>query len=163
MIKNNNPGNIRHVKTQSWQGEILPGSSPFVVFDSLQNGYRALMLLLKNYMGAGYNTIEKIITRWAPPSENNTAGYIQFVAGYTNIPAGKALDPSPGILQLLAAAISEMEHAGTLAQSDLNALQAAAANFTASTTGTQTAGANMAMIVFAALFLGGMILKKIGR
>jgi len=162
MILNNNPGNIEFSTLNNWQGQI-GRNGRFVVFDSLQNGFRALMVLLKNYMGNGFDTITKIITRWAPPVENDTAGYIQFLSNYTNIPAGNVLTPSPGILQLLAAGISEKEHSGTLAQSDLKALQAAAANFTASTSTAQTAGANYAMIGIALLILGSIALRKIGR
>ena len=35
---------------------------------------------MKSYFANGYNTIRKIITRWAPPSENDTGNYIVNIA-----------------------------------------------------------------------------------
>ncbi len=36
-------------------------------------------MLLVNYVKQGYDTIGKIITRFAPPSENDTEAYIAYV------------------------------------------------------------------------------------
>ena len=80
-IRNNNPMNIR--KGNNWKGEKHPQTdAAFEQFESMQYGVRAGLKILKNYM-TGYNglaqkanTIEKMITRWAPPSENNTRSYI---------------------------------------------------------------------------------------
>jgi len=33
----------------------------------------------------GCNTIEKIVTRWAPPNENNTVGYIANVEKWSGV------------------------------------------------------------------------------
>src|SRR5215203_5673098 len=80
IIKGNNPGNIRKNPKSKWQGEI-PGPGDFVTFDSLVNGYRAQIKLLSNYVKAGHDTINKIVTRWAPPSDNNpTEDYVKFVS-----------------------------------------------------------------------------------
>jgi len=128
VIKNNNPGNIRRVQGSPWQGEIVPQpwAAGFVVFDSLEHGYRALLLLLNSYIAKGFDTIKKIITRWAPPSENNAAAYIQFVSNYTGTPATFPVPPDSETTWQIAAAISEMEHAGTITGTDLAALNAAA-------------------------------------
>lgn len=84
-IRNNNPLNIR--KGNNWKGEIKNQNDPsFEQFESMQMGLRAGFKLLSNYIKGGksgavrYNTLEKIIRRWAPPSENATARYIDFVA-----------------------------------------------------------------------------------
>lgn len=84
-FRNNNPLNIR--KGQAWQGLRKYQTDPaFCQFVTLQYGIRAAFKLLKNYITgfdgriAPHNTIEKIIKRWAPPSENNTSSYIHFVA-----------------------------------------------------------------------------------
>mgnify|MGYP007039279931 FL=1 len=51
-------------------------------------GYRAIFKILSNY-GRNYHlkTIRQIIGRWAPPKENHTEKYIQFVSDYAGIPA----------------------------------------------------------------------------
>lgn len=93
MVKRNNPGNIRKAAAFAWQGE-QPGLSPgaYVVFDTLTNGYRAQIKLLRNYILQGKNTISKILYKWAPPSDNNpTEGYIKFVSDRTAIPADQVI------------------------------------------------------------------------
>ena len=82
--KNNNFGNIRITRDKNgkqtfWKGEIIGTDKAFKTFSSPAYGYRAIFALLKEYIGKGYNTIEKIITRYAPSSENNTNAYISTV------------------------------------------------------------------------------------
>lgn len=89
-IRNNNPLNIR--KGNNWQGERSPQiDKSFEEFVSIEYGLRAGFILLRNYITGGksgsvhYDTIEKIIRRWAPPIENATEKYIQFVADSSEI------------------------------------------------------------------------------
>ena len=84
-IRNNNPLNIRRSKDK-WQGQInANNSSPkgdavFCVFSSMAYGWRAAFLLLHTYMSKyKLTTVRKIIYRWAPPNENNTAAYTNHV------------------------------------------------------------------------------------
>lgn len=107
MIRNNNPGNIR-TSADKWLGKTGADSRGFVIFDTLPHGYRALYKLLDNYMKKGSDTIEKVITRWAPPSENDTANYIKFVVKRTGIPATQKINKSD--LYTIGLAISTMEH-----------------------------------------------------
>jgi hypothetical protein len=78
-----NPGNI--VTGQHWQGEI-GASGRFAVFDTMENGIRALALNLIAYSkhddghGGKIDTVAEAISRWAPSSDNNdTSAYIHFV------------------------------------------------------------------------------------
>lgn len=89
-IRNNNPLNIR--KGNNWKGE-RPNQTDkaFEEFESMEMGVRAGFYLIRKYM-SGYNgltekfnTIEKIIRRWAPASENNTQAYIDTVAKKTGL------------------------------------------------------------------------------
>lgn len=89
-IRNNNPLNIR--KGNNWKGE-RPNQTDkeFEEFESMQMGLRAAFILLRNYMN-GYNgrrkqcdTIEKIVSRWAPEVENATRAYIRYVSDKTGI------------------------------------------------------------------------------
>lgn len=91
-IRNNNPLNIR--KGSNWQGEKYPqDDKSFEQFESMQYGVRAGFIILRRYI-SGYNgltqrfnTIEKIISRWAPASENDTRAYIAQVERLTGIPS----------------------------------------------------------------------------
>lgn len=80
-IRNNNPLNIR--KGNNWLGE-RPNQTDqaFEEFTSLEFGLRAGFIIIRNYMAkrTPLNTITKIISRWAPTNENNTAAYIKEVA-----------------------------------------------------------------------------------
>lgn len=83
-IRNNNPLNIR--KGCNWYGERHPQvDRDFEEFQSMELGIRAAFILLRNYITGfhgksfKYNTIRKVIRRWAPPTENATQNYIDFV------------------------------------------------------------------------------------
>jgi len=80
-IRNHNPGNIRRGGDQ-WQGMAAEQTDPeFVQFIAPEYGIRAMAVVLNNYRTLyGRNTIRKIITRWAPPVENDTDAYINSVA-----------------------------------------------------------------------------------
>lgn len=104
-IRNNNPGNIRVSKDQ-WEG-MTGDDGSFIIFDSPESGVRALGKNLLSYGRQGYDSIEKIINRWAPPNENDTQAYIDSVVAATGIPATQSLDLSdPDTLSSLAQAIS---------------------------------------------------------
>ncbi|MDE1489100.1 structural protein [Xenorhabdus bovienii] len=82
-IRNNNPGNIDHNSANKWQGQLPHDPSiekRFCRFESPEYGIRALMKLLCNYHKKGYQTVAKMIDRWAPNVENNTSAYINGVA-----------------------------------------------------------------------------------
>lgn len=92
--RNNNPGNIRLNPYIKWEGQIDGDDPSFVKFKSMEFGIRALMKLLINYQKRGYNTISKIINRYAPPSENNTSNYIQIISKRVGISKDAILDLS---------------------------------------------------------------------
>lgn len=76
-IRNNNPGNIRFDGTK-WRG--LRGSDgAFCIFETPDQGIRAMAKIIGTYARKGVLSIEGIITRWAPPNENNTEAYIASV------------------------------------------------------------------------------------
>ena len=90
--RNNNPGNIVYNKNNEWQGQT-GHDGKFCVFSEPKFGVRALKILLtKSYPNAGKNTIEKIITSFAPSSDgNNTKQYIADVATTTGLYKNKVL------------------------------------------------------------------------
>lgn len=111
-LRNNNPGNIRLGRT-AWIGEVRPSQDKeFCQFSSMAYGYRALMKLLQNYRRKhGCQTIADMIRRWAPPSENNTSGYIVDVCKDMQVPTTYEPDiENRETLCALAAAISRHEN-----------------------------------------------------
>ena len=92
-IKNNNPGNIRH-STAMWLGRARtqPDTS-FVSFTAPEYGIRSMARILVNYQKRyKLTTIEKMITRWAPPKENDTDAYIAAVARSVGIAKDKDIN-----------------------------------------------------------------------
>lgn len=80
--RNNNPFNIRYNNLNKWQG-LTGQNKGFCVFSSMEFGLRAGIILLKNYVQKEkLHTLEDIIGRFAPASENNTRGYISFVRSH---------------------------------------------------------------------------------
>lgn len=86
---NNNPGNMDR-GTDPWQGEIRDVAlcrndmqrqeltiGRFCVFIDAAHGVRAMVFNLRAYRDRlGCRTVNDFIRRWAPPNENNTAGYV---------------------------------------------------------------------------------------
>ena len=86
-IRNNNPLNIRRSKDK-WQGlKALQTDAQFCQFETMAYGWRAAFVMLTRTYYHTYRlyTIRAIITRWAPPNENNTAAYIRNVSRLTGI------------------------------------------------------------------------------
>lgn len=80
-LRNNNPGNLERNNT-AWRGMTEDQTDErFITFSSPEYGIRAMARVLKNYgRRHGLRTIEQIISRWAPASENQTDLYIQHVS-----------------------------------------------------------------------------------
>lgn len=109
-LRNNNPLNIRH-SADRFQGEIAGTDKSFKTFASLPYGYRAAFVILGTYLSRGINSIEKIISRWAPSAENNTESYIAQVEKYSGVPRNKVLTLAGGAeLIMIVAAMSFVEN-----------------------------------------------------
>jgi hypothetical protein len=109
-LRNNNPLNIRH-SAEQFQGETTGADQAFKTFISLPYGYRAAFITLATYRSKGYNTIEKIVTRWAPPTENNTGSYISNVERWSGVPRHKVLTATDGTdYIMIVAAMSFIEN-----------------------------------------------------
>ena len=112
-IRNNTPGNIRH--GSNWQG-LNPNSRnidpAFCVFTSSVYGIRALAKVLINYKKIhGLNTVRQIISRYAPPNENQTTAYIQSVAKQLGVVPDTVIDVEErGVLTVFIKAIIRMEN-----------------------------------------------------
>ena len=107
--RNCNPLNIRGVAGTVWKGQrTLQADREFVQFITVEWGIRAAFRLLETYRKK-YNAvcIQDIITRWAPPSENNTSAYIKDVCRLTGFGGQERLTAAQ--LQKLVAAMARIE------------------------------------------------------
>lgn len=109
-IRNNNPGNIRHGRSQ-WQG--MAASQPdksFVAFTEAKYGIRAMAKLLLNYQAAGVKTLRQLIAKWAPATENKTGAYVASVSKRAGIPADTPLDLKRNPAQLASLVSAMIRH-----------------------------------------------------
>lgn len=93
--RNNNPGNIDRQPGVHWVGQSADqsGDPRFVVFDEAKYGIRALAKVLLTYFKKhGLNTVRRIINRWAPPNENDSAAYVNHVAQQLGVGADAQID-----------------------------------------------------------------------
>lgn len=79
MKEINNPLNIRYNRRNDWNGQVGEKNG-FVIFDSNRNGIRAGFVLLHTYWTKrNCRTLWDIIHRFAPPSENDTLRYVDYI------------------------------------------------------------------------------------
>ena len=109
-LLNQNPGNIRP-SIPPWNGTI-GANGGFVVFDTMQHGIRALAKqLLAYYDRYSIDTVREAINRWAPPSENDTGSYVNFVSHVLEVGPDEELDfRNYDTLYWLVVAIGEQEN-----------------------------------------------------
>ena len=91
-IRNNNPLNIR--RGSNWIGLSKSQNDPsFCQFDSITYGLRAGLIIIRTYMQRyRLNTIHGIVSRWAPPKENNTDAYVKSVSSMMMMHALQTFD-----------------------------------------------------------------------
>jgi hypothetical protein len=81
-LRNANPGNIRRGPIQ-WVG-MAPEQHDldFVTFAAPEYGIRAIAKILHTYQvrTTAADSVRDLISRWAPPSENDTEAYVAAVA-----------------------------------------------------------------------------------
>ena len=83
----------------------------FIRFKTPEQGVQAAVEVLHVYRDKyGINTLEGIVNRWAPPSENNTRNYIAHMERRVGVSAGTALDLNdPNMVARIIQAKGEME------------------------------------------------------
>ncbi|WP_426575317.1 hypothetical protein ACP179_00175 (plasmid) [Xenorhabdus stockiae] len=119
-FRNNNFGNLVYVgqKGARLEDANAKGEQRFAKFDTPEEGMRALANQITSYANgtskaAGYqklNTVESIITKYAPKNENHTEGYIANLSKSLGVNANQQLDLSnPEIMTKMIRAISTIE------------------------------------------------------
>lgn len=93
-IRNNNPFNVRK-SGYKWLGKIYPSEDKdFEQFCHMEYGVRCGIKLLKRYVFTyGLHSLDQIINRYAPSSENDVNAYIKYIKNHLKT-LGVASDPS---------------------------------------------------------------------
>ena len=117
--RNNNPLNIRRSQDR-WEGaRMVQTDKAFVQFETLAYGYRAAWKVMESYWKYFHDlpkpfNVRGIISRWAPPTENDTDNYIRTVLSLTGLGGNENMtQPSRGMnfgrWELLIRAMTTME------------------------------------------------------
>ena len=106
-IRNNNPGNL------VYKGQLgaTMGEGGFAKFATLEEGLKAQQRQLEIYGSRGWNTLEKIANKWAPPNENDTDKYIEKLSRQTGYAPNQALNlADPNVRRMISNAINANEN-----------------------------------------------------
>lgn len=107
-----NPGAIKDSPFARSQPGYAGASGGFATFSTPEAGIRAQENLLRSaYVGKGFNTIDKIVNRYAPPGPENSAAsvanYKKYIADRTGLDVNAPI--SAGQVSAVAAAMREFE------------------------------------------------------
>lgn len=92
-LRNNNPG------------ALMPGGR-LAQYPDMQTGLAQLDSNLQSYGKQGVNTLAGVISKWAPPNENNTQAYIQDVSQRLGVKPDQPIDLSnPAVRQAISTGI----------------------------------------------------------
>ena len=118
--RNNNLGNLVFANQEgaTLEAPNANGEQRFARFNTPEEGIRALANQVSSYYNgtsaaAGYQklqTVSSIISKWAPPKENNTNQYIDNVSKYLGVSPNEKIDVSnPEVMTQLVRAIATKE------------------------------------------------------
>jgi hypothetical protein len=97
-IRNNNPG------------AMMPGGK-LATYPSMQAGLDSMDNNLQSYGKQGVNTLAGVISKWAPPNENDTGAYIQDVSQRLGLKPDQPIDLSnPLVRHAISAGIALHEN-----------------------------------------------------
>ena len=86
--RNNNPGNLRYDPTQIGQENTVNGK--FATFATPEDGWAALQRYIEN-KAASDVTLRQFIYTYAPPVENDTTNYLNYLSSKLGIGADSPL------------------------------------------------------------------------
>ncbi len=90
-LRNNNPGNLEKTP-QQWEGEVQGKDPRFKTFATPEDGIRGIQTSLLKKVDRGLDTVNKIISSYAPSFENDTKAYITDVSKTLGIDPNTPLD-----------------------------------------------------------------------
>ena len=95
----------------TWEGQTGEDDAGFCIFDTAENGIRALARTLLTYQGKhGLTTLRQMIGRWAPPAENDTDAYLDDVCEFCCASPDNPYTLTPSRLMALVSAIIKHEN-----------------------------------------------------
>lgn len=107
-VRNNNFGNLRNPQTGDFQRYATPEEGKSAMLRDLALKLSGKSPVMQSKYGQGYTpTIENVVSTWAPPSENDTQNYINFVSKQTGLAPNQPLLPAD--VERIAPAIAQME------------------------------------------------------
>lgn len=113
--RNNNPLNIEAGSFTQGQPGFAGSDGRFARFESMEAGINAADSLLQSYANRGLTTVNDIINRWAPPTENNTGAYAGYVSDKLGVTPDTKLDmENPNTRARLIGAMGEFENGGKI-------------------------------------------------
>lgn len=93
-VRNNNPGNMKDPATGSFRRFDTAGLGAQAMRDDLLGKVTGKSKVMQSKFGEGYQpTLRNVISTWAPPTENNTDAYVNFVATKAGISPDQTLTP----------------------------------------------------------------------
>ncbi len=117
-VRNNNPGNLRFVGQEG----ATQGEGGFARFDSPEAGLNAMRKQIELDTQTRGMNLTQFLTKYAPPSENKTQSYVDFVVRKTGVDPTSPI--SPDQIPAIQAAMIEME-GGSRAANRFNVASAA--------------------------------------
>ena len=120
-LRNNNPGNIRYSSANDWRGKVPYSQNSdynctsgkeekaFEQFSEYKYGVRAMVVLIKNYIIRGNDSIRSLVSKYAPSTENDTLGYIDFVSEKTGIGVDEKLSTTKRTIKKIVLAMAQKE------------------------------------------------------
>jgi len=107
--RNNNPGNLNYAGQAG--AELEKPGGRFAKFRTAYDGLRAMSRQLILYASRGINTVESIISTWAPGSENDTGAYINAISKGLGVDSKAALNlQNPQVMSSLMNGIIQHEN-----------------------------------------------------
>lgn len=111
-IRNNNPGNIKDSEFARSQPGYVGTDGQFARYESPAAGRAAMQALLGQYGKKGIDTVQGVVSRWAPTDDgNDVRAYSDFVAQKMGIKPGDRIDLNdPGTRAKLSSAMAQFEN-----------------------------------------------------
>jgi hypothetical protein len=108
-IRNNNPTNLSYV---AGQPKVAGSDGRFGVYPTMQDGVAAATnQLVINQQTHGFTTVAQQINSWAPPNENSTSAYVNFVSQKMGVGPNDPIDvTNPATAQSMVSAMIVKEN-----------------------------------------------------
>lgn len=121
-LESNNPGNLKPLQLpKTWHGQTGIDTSGFVQFDTMEDGFRAMTLVIAHRIKGGYNTVTKLIAGINGNNAYSTTDqqpYIDFVSSSLDVDPDAALPLDHGTIRQLVESMGLFE-LGTAAWNEI--------------------------------------------